>query len=304
MTLRTSTKFLLAVALVGGAFVAGELGRKQFISRDLPVSPPVVASTQATPTSKFEMNFTEAEETRVGDFVIRLRTRTVKNTCERGDRTTFTFVTVERAGQVLLTLDDASTHDECYGSTAKYAVASLAPGKKHLVVSQETYRHAAMVIATLDEAPRLIFKSGDFDVSEAGFIDLNRDGRMEIRAVSRRYQYFHGLSNMNSPIPIVIFQYDPATAAYRPANSRFPELVLLDADALKQCKLDLSGNPGLPGLVFEIAIGYAYTGRDADAWAFFDQWFPGDAKEKAEARSALKKALAADPVYRAVSTPK
>ncbi len=305
MNVRTSTKFLLAVALVGGAFVVGELGRKQFILRDLPVSPPVVASTPAPTTSKFELNFTEAEETRVGDFVIRLRTRTVKSSCGiTGDRTTFTFVTVERAGRTLLTLDDASTHDDCYGSTAKYAVTSLAPGKTHLVVFQETYRDAATLVATLDDTPRLIFKSGDFDVSEAGFIDLNRDGRMEIRAVSRRYRYFHGLSNMNSPIPIVIFQYDPATAAYRPANSRFPELVLLNADALKQCKLDLSGNPGLPGLVFEIAIGYAYTGRDADAWAFFDQWFPGDAKEKTEARSALKKALAADPVYRAVGTPK
>lgn len=305
MTLRTSTKFLLAVALVGGAFVVGELGRKRGISKDLPFLVPVETATQAPPTSKFEVNFTEAEETRVGDLVIRRRTRTVKSSCGlTGDRATFTFVTVERAGRTLLTLDDASTHDDCYGSTAQYAVTSLAPEKKHLVVSQETYRHAATVIATLDEAPRLIFKSGDFDVSEAGFIDLNRDGLVEIRAVSHRYRYFQGLSNMNSPFPIVIFQYDPATAAYRPANSRFPELVLLNADALKRSKPALSGNPGLPGLVFEIAIGYAYAGRDAEAWAFFDQWFPGDAKAKSAARSALKKALAADPVYRAVGTPK
>ena len=303
MNLRTSTKFLLAVALVGGAFVAGELGRKQFISRDLPVS--VVVNPQEIQKRGFDLNFIEAAETRVGDFVIRPQKRTVKSSCGlTGDRTTFTFVTVERAGRTLLTLDDASTHDDCHGSTAKYAVTSLAPGKTHLVVVQETYRDAAMVIATLDETPQLIFKSGDFDVSETGFIDLNRDGRVEIRAVSRRYRYFHGLSNMNSPFPIVIFQYDPATVTYRPANTRFPELVILNADALKRSKPSLSGSPGLPGLVFEITIGYAYIGRSTDAWAFFDQWFPGDAKEKAAARSALKKALAADPVYRAVGTPK
>lgn len=304
MGLRTSTKFLLAVALVGGAFVAGELGRKQFISRDLQVSPPVVASTQAPPTSKFEMNFTDAEETRIGDFVIRLRTRTVKNTCEQGDRTTFTFVTVERAGRTLLTLDDASTHDECYGSTATYAVTSLAPGKPHLVVLQETYRDAATLVATLDDSPRLIFKGGDFEVAEAGFSDLNKDGVAEIRAVSRRYRYFHGLSNMNSPFPAVIFQYDAGRATYRPANPRFPE-ALPDAVVLERVKTASARNDfALPAMVFEIAIGYAYAGRDADAWAFFDQWFPGDAKEKAEARSALKKALAADPVYRSVGTPK
>lgn len=304
MTLRTSTKFLLAVALVGGAFVAGELGRKRFISRDLPVSPPVVASTQATPTSKFEMNFTEAEETRVGDLVIRLRTRTVKSSCKLTANWTTAYITVERAGRTLLTLDDASTHDNCHGITVKYVVTSLAPGKTHLIVVQEAYRYAATLVATLDDTPRLIFKGGDFGVSEAEFDDLNRDGMAEIWAISHRYRYFHNLSNMNSPFPAVIFQYDAARATYRPANPRFPE-ALPDAAALERVKAASARNDfALPGMVFEIAIGYAYAGRDADAWAFFDQWFPSDTKAKSDAWSALKKALAADPVYRAVGTPK
>ncbi len=301
MGLRTSTKFLLAVALVGGAFVVGELGRKRFIPRELSSPPPVVARTEDAPNRQLDLKFTEADEIRVGDLVIRLRTRTVNSSCGMtGERTTFTFVTVERARRTLLTLDDASTQDDCYGSTAKYVVTSLAPGKTHLVVAQETYRDAATLVAALDDTPRLIFKGGDFEVAEAGFSDLNKDGVAEIHAVSDRYRYFHHLSNMNSPSPAVIFQYDAASGAYRPANPRFPEL-LPDSAALERIKTASARNDfALPGMVFEIAIGYAYAGRAADGWAFFDQWFPGDAKEKAEARAALKKALDSDPVYRAV----
>jgi hypothetical protein len=179
-----------------------------------------------------------------------------------------------------------------------------------LVVEQTVHRGWRYWVVDLSsDAPRVLFDNGDYPVGhELTAADLDGDGRLELFQSLHLFWFFNAkLNNVNSPFISIIFKYDAAARRYAPANHEFQEAALRvlrgAVEKVGRERAELKAGAGsdgdLLGAVLEVSLSYLYAGREAEGWAFYEQHY--DSPDSGRVKAQVRKALASDPVYRAIT---
>jgi hypothetical protein len=126
--------------------------------------------------------------------------------------------------------------------------------------------------------------------------DLDDDGIYEIIVPITDFYGFEGsrLSTMETPLPDIIFRYDPVQREYLPANVHFKECILRDTQAAEKSLREIE-EPHLARLM-SIVLDYVFVGEEQRGWKLFEETC--DLQDKARIRSDMQDVLKAHPVYR------
>lgn len=225
------------------------------------------------------------------------------------DATGESTATISRGGKVLATHENGGMGED---STQTGLFPFLGGGDRQLVVMQYTGgAHCCWIYHVYELSPRLrLIFDGDAYTDNIGYElhpeDLDGDGRFEFTQSVMTFDYFH-MSHAASVFPVAVFSYDEAAASYLPANHKFPEYVLrgLEKDlkrvAEERAKVVPNSewlNEGYLSAVLQVTLKYVYAGREAEGLEFYEREY--NLSNKDEVKGDLKKALAGDPVYRAI----
>lgn len=162
-------------------------------------------------------------------------------------------------------------------------------------------------IVNLSPDFEIIYQSEDYPgVNGFDLLDLNRDGVLEFTSYLETFSNFERLSYAQSPFLLLIFQYDPKAKKYLPANPKFPDYTLegIDKDVQDFKKFnertDFAKYEDAAGeylsSALKVILKYIYTGKEKEAWAFFDKEY--QLKDKEEIRLRIKEKLVEDAVYK------
>ena len=176
-------------------------------------------------------------------------------------------------------------------------------GSEQLFVSQDIYRGGNQWVANLVPKFKVIFDGDDWAVGREAWdleaVDLDKDGSYEIIAPTCIFYGFANLSPGGTPLTRIVFKYSKTSRRYLPANPQFSDYLLARAEHIKS-QISPTGDPidDLNHLsdVLDIVLDYVFTGRQKEAWTFFDQAYklPDKNKVKTEVQSVLN----SSPVYR------
>ncbi|HEX5707771.1 MAG TPA: hypothetical protein VFX96_10780, partial [Pyrinomonadaceae bacterium] len=151
----------------------------------------------------------------------------------------------------------------------------LGVGGEQLVVEQTANKVWRYWVIELSPRPRVIYDSTKYNaVLPLRVADFDGDGRREIIQNIGTFWYFDWFSNLDSPRPPVIFAYDEAAQRYVPASAKFSEVTLADIEGriAKVRELKERGDVGGHRAgVIDVVARYVYSGREREAWAFFEQ---------------------------------
>lgn len=222
------------------------------------------------------------------------------------------YVVVSRGGKPRLKLEGLTA--EAAGPFVRFGLFPvLGDGARQLVVEQEIHRGwRHWVVDLSSDRPRVVFDSGDYPVGHAlRAADLDGDGRFELIQNLHTFWFFNfhktnWLDNTNSPLIEVVFKYDPAAREYVPANHEFRDFALRGVGrATEQVRRERERlRPGGPtsallGAVLEVSLSHLYAGRAAEGWEFYERQY--DSPDREDVKAQVRKALASDPVYRAIT---
>jgi hypothetical protein len=184
----------------------------------------------------------------------------------------------------------------------------LGGGDQQFVVEQTSNKWWRYWIVSLEPRFKIVYDSGPYPTAyELRVADLDHDGQMEILQNLGTFWYFDALNNVNSPRPQVIFKYDSRLGTYQPSNPRFSEVTLRDIDArganvqqiLARQEDPFWHRQNVLCSVLDVTIRYLYSGKNSEAWAFFEQYYPFE--DKKEVRSEIANALRKDRYYQAIA---
>jgi hypothetical protein len=139
--------------------------------------------------------------------------------------------------------------------------------------------------------------------------DIDKDGKEELIQSLLTFWFFSRLDNTNSSFPEIIFTYDSKSKEYVPANNKFQDFVLRDIQQhiakVKEAKSKshkTKFDKDILSAVLEVVLRYAYSGKEKEAWEFYEAEY--NLPDKAEIKSEIENKLKADSVYRAISKSK
>jgi hypothetical protein len=217
-------------------------------------------------------------------------------------------VAIKRAGKEVARFEDYHLQ---IGNATDFALLSLSGREeKQLVVTQSGPRWWVHWIVDLSSEPRVVFFSKDYDVSrEMGVVDIDGDGVKELTQAVMHFDYFYGLPHSLSPLPRVIFKYDPQARKYIPANREFADWLLGGVEKEKEGAEEVSQRAlSAPGhsndhynyiaAMLDVMLRYIYAGREVEAWAFFDEHYV--LKDKKALKSKIEEVLAGCQVYKII----
>ena len=180
------------------------------------------------------------------------------------------------------------------GNDAEVGLFNLLGSKsEQLIISLTISRGGRHWIITLNPTFRVLFDSADYDVGREEFsiIDIDKDG---VHEICLPIVSFYGLDGLNSvsetPLPQIIFKYDPKQMKYLPANHLFADYALRNLDP--QTERDTYAKHHR----FAVPLDYIYAGKEKEGWASFDKHYPSPDKEVMKSR--IKAVLKDDPVYK------
>ncbi|HEY7183241.1 MAG TPA: hypothetical protein VIC84_17545 [Blastocatellia bacterium] len=214
-------------------------------------------------------------------------------------------ITVNKNGKTLSKFEIGATKSNGWANLGLFNF--LGGQSKQLIV--EGYSggaHCCMDYRIIDLSPkyRVLYDSNEWRVgSGLTPVDLDKDGVFEFIQSVMTFDYFY-VSHARSPFPKAIFKYDLKTGKYLPANNLFPDEVAQDLDKdmaeVAQFKQDPEGSDAYEREEYVAAalrtlLKYVYSGREPQAWAFFDAEYKLDDKQKL--RSDVKKLLRGCAIY-------
>jgi len=220
---------------------------------------------------------------------------------ESGRDLTVTYAILRSSGRTLATFDGVYYFDG--SNTTGFGLASLLGNDtKQLVISETVRRGGRHWIVDVSSDGATLFDSHDWALGdeEVCVHDFDADGVQEISQAITSFWGFGTMSMAESPLPGVVFKYEPSRRKYMPDKSAFVrDLAHIDEDVQK---IDPNENPG-DGITgpylatrLDILLRYVYAGRQADAWSFFDKTY--NLADKRELTRAIKRELDQEPVYR------
>ena len=206
------------------------------------------------------------------------------------------YVVLKRKQKVLATFDGPH---HSIGNAVDFGLFSFLGKKgKQLIVSITIPRGGRQWIADLSPAYREIFATEKWGVgregADLGFVDIDKDGALEITAGDFWYYVFNEISMSETPVVNVIFSYETKAGKYVPANHVFPEYSLRAVDERIKSLPANEGQGYLGGRV-DVLLAYVYAGKEKEGWEFFDQAY--EAKDKAQVKAKIKNVLKHSLVY-------
>ena len=173
-----------------------------------------------------------------------------------------------------------------------------------LVISQDIPKTGVQWVADFSKGFKIIFDGHKFNVGrEAGDLtiaDLDGDGIQEIMAPITAFYGFESwrLTTSETPLPDIIFKYDPVQREYLPANPHFKDCLLKDIEEADK-NAHAANEPVSLGRLMSITLDYVFVGEEQRGWKFFEETYTLPDKDRIEAD--MKKELNAHPVYRYVN---
>jgi hypothetical protein len=189
------------------------------------------------------------------------------------------------------------------GNTTGFGLASLLGNEtKQLVISETVRRGGRHWIVDVSSDGATLFDSYDWDGGneEVCVHDYDGDAVEEISLAITSFWGFWHMSMAESPLPSVVFKYEPKFRKYLPDRSAFDRgLSKIDED-IQTIDPDEDPRDGLTGpylaMRLEIFLRYVYAGRENDGWSFFDRTY--NLTDKQGIKREIKRMLIAEPVYR------
>lgn len=230
------------------------------------------------------------------------------------------YTTIKKNGKLIAKLDSEylGTYDE---KGLRVGLFPLLGNKtKQLIVGQFSGgAHCCYSFWIYDLYPnfRLLFESEPYPIedymSEAQFIDIDRNGVFEFEAANNSFAYFRSVFS-GSSMPRIIFKYAKQVRKYYPANQLFKVRALdgIEEERKEIRELNRKKAAGefpereFPAMEYsfytlDALLHYIYAGQEKEAWAFYDKEYKLEEFESRESlRVEVKKILKKDAVYRYV----
>jgi hypothetical protein len=171
-----------------------------------------------------------------------------------------------------------------------------------LLISQDISRTGVQWVADFSKGFKIIFDGQKFRVGRESYdmtiSDLDGDGIHEIIVPLTAFYGFEGghLSTADTPLPDIIFRYDPVQREYLPANLFFKRCILKDAAAAEKSLREIE-EPNL-GRLMSIVLDYVFIGEEQHAWKLFEETC--DLPDRARIKHDMQRELNRHPVYRYV----
>jgi hypothetical protein len=233
-----------------------------------------------------------------GYEVVRLR-KTVPGNEYRAD-IPVTYAILKADGRTIATFEGVYFGS---GNQTGFGFASiLGRDTTQLLVSLTIPRGGRHWIVDLSSNATTVFDCRDWDLAgeDVCIHDYDGDGVQEISLAITSFWGFGPMSMAESPLPDVVFKYDPNVRRYLPDKNEFAR-GLTNIDEEVQA-IDPNENPreGLKGpylaVRLDILLRYVYAGRENDGWSFFDEAY--NLADKQEVKREIKRILNDNPVYR------
>jgi hypothetical protein len=157
-------------------------------------------------------------------------------------------------------------------------------------------------VADFSKGFKIIFDGRKFRVGRESYdmaiSDLDGDGIYEIIVPLTAFYGFERsrLSTADTPLPDIIFKYDPVQREYLPANPFFKQCILKDAAAAEKSLREIE-EPSL-GRLMSIVLDYVFIGEEQHGWKLFEEMC--DLPDKARIKQDMQRELKRHPVYRYV----
>jgi len=188
------------------------------------------------------------------------------------------------------------------GNQTDFGYASLLGGDtRQLLVSQTIPRDGRHWIVDLSSDATTLFDSKEWGLGQEDVCihDFDGDGVQEISLAIKSFWGFDAMSMAESPMPGVVFKYDPNARKYLPDKIAFTRgLTDIDED-IKKIDPDEVPRNGLKGpylaIRLDVLLRYVYAGREDDGWSFFDRTYK--LPDKPEMSRAIKRILNSEPVH-------
>ncbi len=232
-----------------------------------------------------------------GDYVVRTRYKMAKLGVPKPVKVS--YLIVKHKGRVIAKFD-ADIYFPLGNRTDAGFFSLLGHQSDQLVISQDISRTGVQWVADFSKGFKIIFDGHKFNVGrEAGDMtisDLDDDGISEIIVPITAFYGFESwrLTTMETPLPDIIFRYDPVQREYLPANVHFKECILQDTEAAEKSLREIE-EPSL-GRLMSIVLDYVFIGEEQRGWKLFEDLC--DLSDKARIRSDMQDVLKAHPVYR------
>ena len=170
-----------------------------------------------------------------------------------------------------------------------------------LIISQGRFRTGVQWVADFSKGFKVIFDGRRFDVGREAddmtISDLDVDGINEIIVPITAFYGFQSwrLSTGQTPLPDIIFRYDPVQREYLPSNLFFKKCILKDTETAEKSAREIEKEISL-GRLMSIVLDYVFVGEEQRAWKFFEEMCTLPDKDRI--RSDIQDVLTAHPVYR------
>jgi hypothetical protein len=211
------------------------------------------------------------------------------------------YVIVKHNGAVMRKFD-AEIYAPLGNSTRAGFCSLLGKGSDQLIISQDLPKTGVQWVVDFSKGFKIIFDGRKFFVGrEAGDMilsDLDGDGIQEIIVPITAFYGFESwrLTTSETPLPDIIFKYDPMQREYLPANPLFKQCILKDAAAAEKSLREIE-EPSL-GRLMSIVLDYVFIGEEEHAWKLFEETC--DLPDKGRIKQDMQRELNGLPVYRYV----
>lgn len=209
------------------------------------------------------------------------------------------YVVVKRDGKLIAGFDGDIFFP--LGNSAEAGFFELLNnGSKQLIVSQDIFRTGVQWVADFSKEFKIIFNGQKFLVGRESYdmtiSDLNSDGVNEITVPITAFYGFEGwrLWTGDTPLPAIIFKYDPKRREYLPANPHFKDCLLRNIETADKA-VRAESEPTL-GDLMSVTLDYVFAGEESRGWSFFDETCK--LPDKSRIKSDMQKVLNEHPVYR------
>ena len=276
--------------------------RKPASDPEIEVSSTDDASASDDPCSQMFSNlFVPVDSIAYGEYEI-ARQHKVVHDKPTGADIPVSYAVLKSKGKTLATFDGVYFGA---GNATDFGFASLLGGEtKQLVVSQTVPRGGRHWIVDLSSNAATVFDSHDWglDPEDVCIHDFDGDGVDEISLAITKFWGFGSMSMAESPLPGVVFKYEPGSRKYLPDKSAFARgLANLDSDVQNidpgEKPQGASRGPYLATRL-DVFLRYVYAGRERDGWSFFEKTYNLDDKKEIEQK--IRATLEEESVYRFV----